>query len=237
MRGEHHQNGGSCSRPVGSSPHARGAPADGPGHVRAGGLIPACAGSTILELVHSVPVPAHPRMRGEHPLRTTRPASSHGSSPHARGALSRIGYDAEWRGLIPACAGSTGVVPQQAVAALAHPRMRGEHWFTSELAYEVWGSSPHARGARPALWPRVTAFGLIPACAGSTSTTRYPTPRSRAHPRMRGEHLYREGSGEMLTGSSPHARGAPPLLRHCVHRGRLIPACAGSTAAHGRFPR
>ena len=49
------------------------------------------------------------------------------------------------------------------------------------------------------------------------------------HPRMRGEHTNFHYRGIHDRGSSPHARGAPRVLRRRSRRDRIIPACAGST--------
>ena len=176
---------------AGSSPHARGARACGSilippkvDHPRmrgehlergrkakvADGIIPACAGSTELEL--------------------NKTGSFTGSSPHARGARDRScpsnarswdhprmrGEHASGRrpsrrdpGIIPACAGSTrgmsadalgqrGSSPHARGARLTsrarstgtrdHPRMRGEHRHLAERSSLLWR--------------------IIPACAGST---------------------------------------------------------------------
>ena len=132
------------------------------------GIIPACAGSTILENIgHGYP---------------------QGSSPHARGApelaIDTFGADVDhprmrgehelsllvtvcFFGIIPACAGST--------------RRLG-----SEMSC-VRGSSPHARGA-PAAGVRSThSLRIIPACAGSTaSRSRSASMRRGSSPHARG---------------------------------------------------
>ena len=46
--------------------------------------------------------------------------------------------------------------------------MRGEHALPPPADIVCTGSSPHARGARYELAPRLRRFGIIPACAGST---------------------------------------------------------------------
>ena len=71
--------------------------------------------------------------------------------------------------------------------------------------------------------------GITPACAGSTRLCGSNRPRTRDHPRLRGEHA---GWGKILfsdDGSPPPARGAPYLSD--AHRPRvgITPACAGST--------
>ena len=66
MRGEHAMPRSFASNLRGSSPHARGAlQPDGSGRC-ARGIIPACAGSTLLERAGRGAVRDHPRMRGEH---------------------------------------------------------------------------------------------------------------------------------------------------------------------------
>ena len=66
MRGEHRATVAAPCLAKGSSPHARGAlQPDGSGRC-ARGIIPACAGSTLLERVGRGAVRDHPRMRGEH---------------------------------------------------------------------------------------------------------------------------------------------------------------------------
>ena len=128
--------------------------------------------------------------------------------------------------------------------------MRGEHITSSEKAQPSLGSSPHARGAPLSLPPprrsrggssphargaheaaqaAVSVPGIIPACAGSTQTSRRGRTRRKDHPRMRGEHSLRYAPHVVTTGSSPHARGARQGIQDFVGSARIIPACAGST--------
>ena len=236
MRGEHLPADPYAARDAGSSPHARGA------HRRRGrnpqrpGLIPACAGSTGLGRIRCPPTRAHPRMRGEHLRWTLRRSLVMGSSPHARGAhRDQVRHDVGVR-LIPACAGSTSWVVTIMVCSPAHPRMRGEHTNICQAHCTKYGSSPHARGALRSVLGVTLRPRLIPACAGSTSRTFLDCPCTTAHPRMRGEHLRHYPADGSALGSSPHARGARPVLGDDDTRVRLIPACAGSTRG-GLRPR
>ena len=70
-----------------------------------------------------------------------------------------------------------------------HPRSRGEHVFALGVYRMEQGSSPLSRGARSARGTPSTALRIIPALAGSTSTTTASTVTFRDHPRSRGEHL------------------------------------------------
>ena len=74
--------------------------------------------------------------------------------------------------------------------------------------------------------------GLIPARAGSTTSTPPGSPRGRAHPRSRGEHAAGGMPDQLAGGSSPLARGARPGSVGGSWCLRLIPARAGSTSDH-----
>ena len=157
------------------------------------GIIPACAGSTLVVVARACVIPDHPRMRGEHrdlgavvvvaagiipacagstDVLRANPQDAVGSSPHARGAQTNKGaYGRTGRGSSPHARGALIVSLMPALSSGDHPRMRGEHGL-------------HLRFCR-------TATGIIPACAGSTSIPTMSWPRR--------------------LGSSPHARGA-----HCI---------------------
>ena len=190
MRGEHMTNDfGFGTGGGGSSPHARGARETAA--LRSGnvGIIPACAGSTY-RYGRAVQSGAdHPRMRGEHYSRTLGPSFHPGSSPHARGALLHFCVRCGDLGIIPACAGSTGMLTVTVCLTWDHPRMRGEHSANSTRWANWPGSSPHARGAHRDIVRESLALRIIPACAGSTTTSSYVSPDLPDHPRMRGEHF------------------------------------------------
>ena len=188
MCGEHRTGRPYFAIVQGSSPHVRGAP-----HLMAelrgqSGIIPACAGSTVSWRIRRPPCRDHPRMCGEHVLGLEVAAAHEGSSPHVRGA--RVGFlpDQLEVGIIPACAGSTGLHAIRGCSLRDHPRMCGEHTTDDSFNLDHMGSSPHVRGAHCETCPSVFETGIIPACAGSTHSK--PTTRSsiRDHPRMCGEH-------------------------------------------------
>ena len=111
-------------------------------------------------------------------------------------------------GIIPACAGSTGVISPNSARRRDHPRVRGEHPGGDDAAGAVEGSSPRARGARTFRDKEYQHEGIIPACAGSTSSRQSRISLKRDHPRVRGEHIRAIGSAPVVLGSSPRARGA-----------------------------
>ena len=172
MRGEHGITNESVPFGEGSSPHARGAPCVALEVDAVIGIIPACAGSTKMRARNGAKQWDHPRMRGEHSLRTLRRTNAQGSSPHARGAPARCAFVARVARIIPACAGSTDPPCRPLGDVQDHPRMRGEH--SPELACKLAGegSSPHARGAHlktsgnPSSTPTIAS--LSPACNSTT---------------------------------------------------------------------
>ena len=168
MRGEHARRARATVSQTGSSPHARGALGHGAVRKAAQGIIPACAGSTTRGSRRSWTRRDHPRMRGEHPSSHVASSPTLGSSPHARGARAGRARQAKQEGIIPACAGSTGVRMKVKHGERDHPRMRGEHAAGAPPGPECWGSSPHARGAQSASHGVAHEQGIIPACAGST---------------------------------------------------------------------
>ena len=229
LRGEHLPCPHCGGEAEGSPPLARGAQPAGAGLAGSGGIIPACAGSTVMAEPSCAPSLDHPRLRGEHEPHSTWPESAEGSSPLARGALGQVRRARAPTGIIPACAGSTSQLARRSWDSRDHPRLRGEHavWYV-EHGFGV-GSSPLARGAPVVLLRLVLPAGIIPACAGSTERADNRWSSSRDHPRLRGEHKTSGFASFSEMGSSPLARGARVALALGVLFDRIIPACAGST--------
>ena len=91
------------------------------------------------------------------------------------------------------------------------------------------GSSPRVRGkppTRPCARPR---GGLIPACAGKTSSSPRAPSRAWAHPRVCGENFLAYFQEMRPDGSSPRVRGKPVGDAGDEVAEGLIPACAGKT--------
>ena len=176
----------------GSSPHVRGARVSQMITAVRCGIIPACAGSTQSPPGEYHHAGDHPRMCGEHriccqsckistgssphvrgaPCCLVRTTPSWGSSPHVRGAPVVHGLLDGLGGIIPACAGSTTPPAQDRHATRDHPRMCGEHIQRVLRRIAEQGSSPHVRGAPVYVSWASSSSGIIPACAGSTSTAR-----------------------------------------------------------------
>ena len=111
----------------------------------------------------------------------------------------------------------------------AHPRVCGENSGTARGSSPGRGSSPRVRG-KPERRPGGDGGGgLIPACAGKTSTSSRAPRRRSAHPRVCGENAVHSLIGPAHPGSSPRVRGKQHRGRPILTRRGLIPACAGKT--------
>ena len=85
-------------------------------------------------------------MRGVHQNGVDIGQKRLGSSPHARGPPAATIGQKVIIGIIPACAGSTGLKEEIKMLIKDHPRMRGVHPRPRHLITSFRGSSPHARG-------------------------------------------------------------------------------------------
>ena len=117
--------------------------------------------------------------------------------------------------------------------AAAHPRVCGENLVVRLRNAFAVGSSPRVRGKPGRRRPPRPACGLIPACAGKTSTPPRPTWPPSAHPRVCGENTGPQLADRTGYGSSPRVRGKRTRRRGRVPVRRLIPACAGKTCGTG----
>ena len=218
----------------GSSPHVRGTHLRGELHVQAGGIIPACAGNTLIGTSYFVTIWDHPRMCGEHSVIDCYDIWIPGSSPHVRGTqMFGIPVKSKLR-IIPACAGNTCSPPSTRCRSRDHPRMCGEHSPAATAARCRSGSSPHVRGTPDKDDATVHCRGIIPACAGNTRNTVILAVVRGDHPRMCGEHLRLTSKSLRAGGSSPHVRGTHRPARRAMGSRGIIPACAGNTA-HPRW--
>ena len=85
------------------------------------------------------------------------------------------------------------------------------------------------RGAPERFEAFARAVGIIPACAGSTTSIGHNWTGMWDHPRMCGEHVVLPPFFWTVSGSSPHVRGALARRFASGSATGIIPACAGST--------
>ena len=194
------------------------------------GIIPACAGNTVVLVDYRGDFRDHPRVCGEHVAVVRVDFACLGSSPRVRGTRHAAGGSSEAAGIIPACAGNTNPISRVTERDRDHPRVCGEHRQHTAGRQPTPGSSPRVRGT---LSERMTALprcGIIPACAGNTKQKNTAIRASWDHPRVCGEHPFRAGVHAAVRGSSPRVRGTPRGRAAGRPRGGIIPACAGNTS-------
>ena len=158
-----------------------------------------------------------------------------GSSPRGRGPPVQRPRVRAFRGLIPARAGTTRASSMTRATRSAHPRAGGDHIPQRGHMSRSSGSSPRGRGPRDKIVTDNHFSRLIPARAGTTTTTKETQHEMQAHPRAGGDHDLSLSRGCVGTGSSPRGRGPPGSPPREWGQHRLIPARAGTTRA--RPPR
>ena len=206
--GEHFFSRSPWTLVPGSSPRMRGAHDMSPIDSWITGIIPADAGSTQYHDTTCPKARDHPRGCGEHFSAANRDWLKVGSSPRRRGAQTYRRLIPNQPRIIPADAGSTLLRPCPKRPARDHPRGCGEHCFMYSMTVFILGSSPRMRGALRMKPEFVRMVRIIPADAGSTSSSRTRRPSPEDHPRGCGEHQAFMLSGLSFQGSSPRMRGA-----------------------------
>ncbi len=216
----------------GSSPLARGTPLHHHAAELAERFIPAGAGNTNTAWSPASGATVHPRWRGEHRRSPRAERTRAGSSPLARGTLAGLLAEIAERRFIPAGAGNTPRPRPGSAGASVHPRWRGEHISRMVTFLSFIGSSPLARGTRPAHDAERRDRRFIPAGAGNTAQRYRAQALDAVHPRWRGEHLSGKPAITCMRGSSPLARGTQKCSSSRTSYWRFIPAGAGNTTGY-----
>ena len=213
----------------GSSPLMRGKRRPSWRRRRGGGLIPAHTGKTSSSHCTKITRRAHPRSHGENSPQKSFVSGVTGSSPLTRGKRRRIDPVPETVGLIPAHAGTTSGSCHWHQGSRAHPRSRGENASLGRGTPLATGSSPLTRGKPQHLLTEQLENGLIPTHTGKTASSKSHRPRTRAHPRSRGENRAEKAHPAFQKGSSPLMRGKHDDTAQSGQYEGLIPAHAGKT--------
>ena len=152
-----------------------------------------------------------------------------GSPPLVRERPDFAGGAGFYRGITPACAGTTHLHSAASFETEDHPRLCGnDAGIASTFALSV-GSPPLVRERHDHLRVPSAPRGITPACAGTTTLDCRRRRGSRDHPRLCGN------DSEIQKGVRTKL-GSPPLVRERqgVHLpdalvSRITPACAGTT--------
>ncbi len=167
-------------------------------------------------------------MCGEHVASCPSKIVLFGSSPRVRGTYVFYLFSVHSIRFIPACAGNiNGAIISRATYSV-HPRVCGEHYWSTELEILNIGSSPRVRGTWYLDLAGSGECRFIPACAGNMSDTHTEVFSLAVHPRVCGEHILRIWPVIVRIGSSPRVRGTYPTNLARNRENRFIPACAGN---------
>ena len=109
--------------------------------------------------------------------------------------------------------------------------MCGEQETILSVPSDRVGSSPRVRGTGNNDHRRVSAPGIIPACAGNSCLGVAMWLSMRDHPRVCGEQPTTAETHRSTEGSSPRVRGTGTAAREPGSAVGIIPACAGNSAA------
>ena len=228
IRGERARRGRSTGSCNGSSPHTRGTPSTTRPDGARGRFIPAYAGNAAGGNGNAPATAVHPRIHGERLWRLDKPAWITGSSPRARGTLTKRCRRWFRVRFIPACAGNACAAVARPRFSPVHPRVRGERDPNEVRQVQADGSSPRARGTHTSARCRACSWRFIPACAGNALENARPVGVVSVHPRVRGERPPQKRQTLASIGSSPRARGTLMPLLILFTMWRFIPACAGN---------
>ena len=146
MGGEHCPASTMIRCRYGSSPHGRGTFGLHLLDFRRRRFIPAWAGNISWPVGGHQHCAVHPRMGGEHPVRSDGGLLNAGSSPHGRGTSKGHGRVFAYSRFIPAWAGNMTAHGSTVFFSAVHPRMGGEHRNPNPGGRPWPGSSPHGRG-------------------------------------------------------------------------------------------
>ena len=146
-----------------------------------------------------------------------------------RGTPNLVAEPLQQDGIIPAYAGNTISSKASWTARRDHPRVCGEHPADLQFLETQKGSSPRMRGTPTGNCMNCMYAGIIPAYAGNTISTAVPSPLTRDHPRVCGEHIMALRFAVPSLGSSPRMRGTLPTGGTKSKQGGIIPAYAGNT--------
>ena len=191
------------------------------------GITPAYAGKSVATLYSLVKVQDHPRLCGEKGKPGVLVTEEQGSPPPMRGKAALSGYDCTAGGITPAYAGKSFVLRSYRPCWRDHPRLCGEKVTFPQQLISHKGSPPPMRGKVRRLHSVLARFGITPAYAGKSASTRSADRCMQDHPRLCGE---KAGGVKMeidVKGSPPPMRGKDFHLTLWYQIPGITPAYAG----------
>ena len=130
-----------------------------------------------------------------------------GSPPPMRGKVPDRGVNRFQIGITPAYAGKSHGTASRCGSRQDHPRLCGEKNKHHTAAVGIAGSPPPMRGKGCNYIIRLFAYGITPAYAGKSASTRSAGRCTQDHPRLCGEKAFALPAASTNSGSPPPMRG------------------------------
>ena len=191
----------------GSPPPMRGKDATIKFRVPILGITPAYAGKSFLHPRRRHTQKDHPRLCGEKPSASQSRTRSRGSPPPMRGKEDCVYNHVCDEGITPAYAGKSHGTASRCGSRQDHPRLCGEKNKHHTAAVGIAGSPPPMRGKGCNYIIRLFAYGITPAYAGKSASTRSAGRCTQDHPRLCGEKAFALPAASTNSGSPPPMRG------------------------------
>ena len=225
--GEKQRRAMGSSSERGTPPRARGKGSGRSRGLHRPGITPARAGKRAMKQTPSLLVWDHPRTCGEKDTSASTISATTGSPPHVRGKAVPARLFPCKKGITPARAGKSGVVPHAPAQPADHPRACGEKGKIGVLIDRPKGSPPRVRGKEEPLRPCARAAGITPARAGKSLWTGKTSSCTKDHPRACGEKDGLGGWNCRHSGSPPRVRGKVGQTFPIENPPGITPARAG----------
>ena len=192
-------------------------------------ITPAYAGTTVPQASRQIRNRDHPRLCGDHTGGTRYYCPRPGSPPLMRGPRSnedKVPCDSR---ITPAYAGTTVLARVLTTGNKDHPRLCGDHMYTTRYIRRREGSPPLMRGPPGAGITSGKRARITPAYAGTTLLTKGIYLHMKDHPRLCGDHLNYHFRFQKMEGSPPLMRGPPVIDGENSTQEGITPAYAGTT--------
>ena len=154
-----------------------------------------------------------------------------GSPPRVREPRNPAKVSVTKSGITPACAGTTVFNLTLIYYHRDHPRVCGNHCWPERSTTPEGGSPPRVREPRELFLSSPRMRRITPACAGTTVYLRRQADHEQDHPRVCGNHVFQAVENGSVQGSPPRVREPLHPAEQVRRRGRITPACAGTTSA------
>ena len=192
LRGNYRTWNGSFIVDSGSPPLTRELPKNGAVFFEPMGITPAYAGTTLTKTHGCTFHRDHPRLRGNYLPPALRRFLILGSPPLTRELRYLDLVLVLVSGITPAYAGTTAIQSGSGGYGQDHPRLRGNYAVGHFFKREISGSPPLTRELRKSGHNYLSCDGITPAYAGTTFNSVSLLPRSKDHPRLRGNYMKRK---------------------------------------------